>query len=125
MSPNTTPRAARKSSATRDRAPSFTVDASCKDCDHRMSSDQLRIAIVAPYDLSRPGGVNNQIRAQARALRRLGHSARIFGPVSSRLEEAETSRGRFISITMFGPESRLGLDPRGIPAVSRMLREPF
>jgi phosphatidyl-myo-inositol alpha-mannosyltransferase len=90
-----------------------------------MSSDQLRIAIVAPYDLSRPGGVNNQIRAQARALRRLGHVARIYGPASGRLDDGETSLGRSMSITMFGTESGLGLDPRGIPAVARMLREPL
>jgi hypothetical protein len=30
------------------------------------------IGIVAPHDLSEAGGVNNQIRGQARALRRLG-----------------------------------------------------
>jgi len=89
-----------------------------------MSSDQLRIAIVAPYDLSRPGGVNNQIRAQARALRRLGHSVRVFGPASGPLENGEISLGRSVPVTMFGTESGLGVDPRGIPAVRRMLREP-
>ncbi len=90
-----------------------------------MSSDQLRIAVVAPYDLSRPGGVNNQIRAQARALRRLGHSVRVFGPASLPLENGEVSLGRSLSITMFGTESGLGVDPRGIPAVQRMLSEPM
>jgi phosphatidyl-myo-inositol alpha-mannosyltransferase len=90
-----------------------------------MSSDRLRIAIVAPYDLSRPGGVNNQIRAQAAALRLLGHSARVFGPSSSPLPDGEVSLGRSVAITMFGTESGLGLDPRGLAAVGRMLREPI
>jgi phosphatidylinositol alpha-mannosyltransferase len=90
-----------------------------------MSSDQLRIAVVAPYDLSRPGGVNNQIRAQARALRRLGHSVRVFGPASRPLQNGEISLGRSLPVTMFGTESGLGVDPRGVPAVQRMLREPL
>ncbi len=90
-----------------------------------MSSDQLRIAIVAPYDLSRAGGVNNQIRAQADALRRLGHSVRVFGPASRPLENGEVSLGRSTAVTMFGTESGFGIDPRGIPAVGRMLHEPM
>lgn len=90
-----------------------------------MSSDQLRVAIVAPYDLARPGGVNNQIRAHAAALRRLGHSVRVYGPASGPLEDGEIALGRSLPVTFFGTESGLGLDPRGLPAVERMLREPM
>jgi phosphatidylinositol alpha-mannosyltransferase len=89
------------------------------------SGTPLRIAIVAPYDLSRPGGINNQIRAQAAALRRRGHDARVFGPASAALTDREQSLGRTISVSFGGTESGLGLDPRAFAAVGRMLREPF
>src|SRR2546425_423322 len=85
----------------------------------------LRIGLVAPYDLSRPGGVNNQIRAQARALRRLGHDVQIYGPTSARAEDGERSLGRCLSVTLGGTQSGLGVDPRSLTAVGRMLRERF
>src|SRR6266851_9386426 len=49
----------------------------------------LRIAIIAPYDLSADGGINSQIRAQARALRGLGHVVQIAGPASGPLHDGE------------------------------------
>ena len=85
----------------------------------------LRIAIIAPYDLSAPGGINNQIRAQAAALRRRGHVARVCGPASAALSNQEQSLGRTVSVSFGGTESRLGLDPRAYAAVGRILREPF
>jgi phosphatidylinositol alpha-mannosyltransferase len=72
----------------------------------------MRVAIVAPYDLSKPGGVNNQIRAQARALRRLGHEVRVYGPASAPLADGEVSLGRTYAVTFSGTESGLGIDPR-------------
>lgn len=85
----------------------------------------LRVALVAPYDLSAPGGINNQIRAQARALRGLGHDVRIFGPASSPLTDGERPLGRTISVSLGGTESGLGVDPRAFAEVGRMLREGF
>jgi phosphatidyl-myo-inositol alpha-mannosyltransferase len=81
----------------------------------------MRIAIVAPYDLSRPGGINNQIRGQAQALRRLGHDVRVYGPASAPLDDGEGSLGRTVAVTFGGTESGLGLDPRAIVRVGRML----
>jgi phosphatidylinositol alpha-mannosyltransferase len=89
------------------------------------SARSLRIAIVAPYDLSAAGGINNQIRAQARALRRLGHAVDIAGPASGALEAGERSLGRAFSVRLGGTESGLGVDPRAFAAVGRLLREPF
>jgi phosphatidyl-myo-inositol alpha-mannosyltransferase len=89
------------------------------------SQAPLRIAIVAPYDLSAPGGINNQIRAQAAALRRRGHDAQVFGPASSAPTNGERSLGRTVSVSFGGTESGIGLDPRAYAAVGRMLREPF
>jgi phosphatidyl-myo-inositol alpha-mannosyltransferase len=40
----------------------------------------LRIAMVSPYSLSRPGGVQGQVFGLSRALRTLGHQVTIVGP---------------------------------------------
>jgi phosphatidylinositol alpha-mannosyltransferase len=85
----------------------------------------LSVALVAPYDLSVAGGVNNQIRAQASALRGLGHDVRIFGPASGALADGEIALGRTVNVTLGGTEAGLGVDPRAYGAVRRMLREPF
>jgi len=85
----------------------------------------LRVAIVAPYDLSIPGGVNTQIRGQARALRALGHSVEVFGPASGPLADGEHPLGRALLISLGGTESGLGVDPRGFAAVGRLARGPF
>jgi len=85
----------------------------------------LRLAIVAPYDLSIPGGVNTQIRGQARALRQLGHTVDVFGPASGAVARGEHMLGRAVSIRMGGTDSGLGADPRAFRAVGRLARGPF
>ncbi len=40
----------------------------------------VRIAVVCPYSLTIPGGVQGQVLGLARALRTLGHDARVLGP---------------------------------------------
>jgi len=89
------------------------------------AATSLSVALVAPYDLSVAGGVNNQIRAQASALRGLGHDVRVFGPASGALADGELALGRTINVTLGGTESGLGVDPRACGAVRRMLRESF
>src|SRR5579872_7618250 len=85
----------------------------------------MRLAIVAPYDLSAAGGINNQIRSQAAALRELGHDVRIFGPASAPLTDGETALGGTLNVTLGGTESGLGVDPRAFGPVRRMPRERF
>jgi phosphatidyl-myo-inositol alpha-mannosyltransferase len=85
----------------------------------------LRVAIVAPYDLSAAGGINNQIRGQARALRQLGHAVEVFGPASGAIEDGERRLGRTLTVTIGGTESGLGVDPRAFCAVGRMVRRRF
>jgi phosphatidylinositol alpha-mannosyltransferase len=80
----------------------------------------LSIGICAPYDLARAGGVNSHIRAQARALRRLGHTVCVFGASSSRLDEGEVSLGRCLSLVIGGTETGLGIDPRSWHRVARL-----
>jgi phosphatidylinositol alpha-mannosyltransferase len=82
----------------------------------------LRIALFAPYDLARAGGVTNQIRSQARALRQLGHTVHVFGPSSGPVEEGELALCRSVSLTVSGTESGLGLNPFSARAVARALR---
>ncbi|MEN3313829.1 MAG: phosphatidyl-myo-inositol alpha-mannosyltransferase [Acidimicrobiaceae bacterium] len=40
----------------------------------------MRVGLVCPYSLSLPGGVQGQVLGLARALRGLGHEARVLGP---------------------------------------------
>jgi phosphatidyl-myo-inositol alpha-mannosyltransferase len=51
--------------------------------DPRYSGDQkyLRIAILCPYSLSFPGGVQGQVIGLARELRRMGHEAIVLAPL--------------------------------------------
>jgi phosphatidylinositol alpha-mannosyltransferase len=75
--------------------------------------DRLTIALIAPYDLAIPGGVNAQIRAQAHALRRRGHVVRIVGP-SSRAEKTATGEialGGAIPLNVGGTVSGLSFNP--------------
>jgi phosphatidylinositol alpha-mannosyltransferase len=77
--------------------------------------------LFAPYDLARAGGVGNQVRAQARALRQLGHDVRVCGPASAPLGCGETAITGAVTVTFGGTESGLGLDPRGAFRVARLL----
>ena len=86
----------------------------------------MRIGICAPYDLSLDGGVNSHIRAQARALRHLGHRVSVFGAASSRPDEGEIAIAGATGIIVDGTESGVGLDPRAWMRVGRLLdRERF
>jgi phosphatidylinositol alpha-mannosyltransferase len=64
--------------------------------------------------------VNNQIRAQAQALRRLGHDVCVYGPASAQLEAGEISLGRAFTVTFGGTESGLGVDPRALVRIGQM-----
>jgi phosphatidyl-myo-inositol alpha-mannosyltransferase len=88
-------------------------------------ASSLRIAVVSPYDLSAAGGITNQIRAQARALRKMGHAVEIFGAASGAVEPGERRLGRTVRVTFGGTESGLGLDPRGVAAIARAMRRRF
>jgi len=85
-------------------------------------SRALRIGICAPYDLSRAGGVNTVIRAQARALGRLGHDVCVFGATSAPLSDGEVSLGGCLSIVVGDTETGFGVDPRSWWTARRLLR---
>jgi phosphatidylinositol alpha-mannosyltransferase len=81
----------------------------------------VRIGLFAPYDLSRAGGVASHLRAQARALRALGHEVRVYGPASAPLGAAdEVALSGSIVVNFGGTESGLGLNPLSAARVSRL-----
>ena len=52
----------------------------------------MRIALVCPYSLTLPGGVQTQVLGLARALRGLGHEARVLGPCDGPPPEVGVTR---------------------------------
>lgn len=76
--------------------------------------------MFAPYDLATPGGIGSHIRAQARALRSLGHNVRIFGPASAPLPDGEVALSGSVTVRFSGTASGAGLDPFGAARVRRV-----
>jgi phosphatidylinositol alpha-mannosyltransferase len=82
----------------------------------------LRIGVCAPYDLGRDGGVNSHIRAQARALRRIGHDVCVFGASSVPLDGGELAVSACVSLVIGGTETGIGVDPRSWRRVAELFR---
>ncbi len=80
----------------------------------------LRIGICAPYDLARDGGVNSHIRAQASALRQLGHAVRVFGAASGRVPDGEVAVSGCVRLVIGGTDTPIGIDPRAWRRVGRL-----
>ncbi len=89
------------------------------------SPDAVRVALVCPYSLSRPGGVQGQAVGLARALTALGHSATVFAPldgpsdVPGDVEVVPT--GRSVALPANGSRAPVSLSPlaarRGASAI--------
>ena len=54
----------------------------------------MKIAMLSPYSLSRPGGVQGQVFGLSRALRKLGHEVTVIGPQDEGATVADDERGR-------------------------------
>lgn len=77
----------------------------------------MHVALISPYSMSRPGGVQEHTRGLARALVALGHEVTLFGPElrgeQPRLDGVGTvSLGPAIDVPANGSVARLGIDPR-------------
>jgi phosphatidylinositol alpha-mannosyltransferase len=77
----------------------------------------LHVAIVSPYSMSRPGGVQEHARGLSRALVAAGHEVTLLGPElrgpQQRLEGVGTvSLGPAVNVPANGSVARLGFDPR-------------
>jgi phosphatidylinositol alpha-mannosyltransferase len=98
----------------------------------------MHVAIISPYSMSKPGGVQDHTRELARALTRKGNKVTLFGPElrgpQERLDGIGTvSLGRAVSIPANGSIAPLGIDPTMLvrfdlaldPADVIHIHEPF
>jgi phosphatidylinositol alpha-mannosyltransferase len=80
----------------------------------------MRIGLVCPYSLTIPGGVQGQVLALARALRELGHDARVLAPCDGPPPDgAVTPLGNSIPFATNGSVAPLALD---LPCALRTIR---
>lgn len=98
----------------------------------------MHVAIISPYSMSRPGGVQDHARELARALVRTGVEVTLFGPELRGAQPdltgvATVSLGGAVNVPANGSIAPLGIDPRMIvrydlgldPADVLHLHEPF
>lgn len=89
------------------------------------TTTQLRIGLVAPYDLRVPGGVSAHVGELASELRRTGHATTVLAPVSGPEPPPSNDLIRFegvVSVPTNGSVARLALAPRLGNGVSSVLR---
>ncbi len=83
----------------------------------------LRIALVSPYSLSRPGGVQGQVLGLSKALESRGHRATVFAPLDDAADAPEgvdlVTTGHSVSLPANGSVAPVSLS---VAAVSRGLR---
>jgi len=93
----------------------------------RQYGESVRVGIVCPYSLSVPGGVQSQVLAQARALRALGHEARVLAPCDGPPPEPGiTALGRSIPVASNGSRAPLAPDPAcGRRTLAALAQEAF
>lgn len=86
----------------------------------------LRIALVCPYSLSRPGGVQGQVLGMARVLGERGHRATVFAPVDQAAEIPATidlvRTGHSVSLPSNGSRAPVSISPRAVIHGVRALR---
>lgn len=84
----------------------------------------MKIAELCPYSLSIPGGVQGQVIALTRAMRRLGHEVDIIAPCDE-LPSTESVRniGRSIRVPANGSRAPVGISPRALARTASMVRD--
>jgi phosphatidyl-myo-inositol alpha-mannosyltransferase len=84
----------------------------------------LRIAMVSPYSLTIPGGVQHQVLGLARELRRMGHEVRVLGPCDGPPPEAfVTPLGDSVPTAANGSTAPLAPDPSAALRTLRALND--
>jgi phosphatidylinositol alpha-mannosyltransferase len=84
----------------------------------------VRVGLVCPYSLTIPGGVQGQVLGLARALRSLGHEARVLGPCDGPPPDAGvTPLGRSVPTAANGSVAPLAPDPSAQLRTIRALRD--
>jgi phosphatidylinositol alpha-mannosyltransferase len=95
--------------------------------DGRLTSSTVHIALVCPYSLSRPGGVQGQVVGLAQEFAQLGHRVTVFAPLDDPADAPNwldvgvelVTTGRSVSLPANGSEAPVTLS---VPAVARALR---
>ncbi len=86
----------------------------------------LRIGLVCPYSLDRPGGVQNHVLGLAEALRALGHQPAVLAPGDLSAPDPDldfTSAGPALPVPYNGSIARVSFGPVTAGRVRRWLRE--
>ncbi len=86
----------------------------------------MKIAMVTPYDLAVPGGVNTHAQNLADAFRNWGHEVQVIGPASQALPHTPTSLrvlGRARPVRAGGSVARIALSYRLSHSVRTLLRQ--
>jgi phosphatidylinositol alpha-mannosyltransferase len=90
----------------------------------------MRIAMLSPYSLSRPGGVQGQVLGLSRALRALGHEVTVVGPDDPEERDeiegsAEIPGGTFVMGRPTGLRSNGSVAPVTISPMAALRAERF
>ena len=84
----------------------------------------MRIAVVSPYSLTVPGGVQAQVLGLARELRRRGHEARVLGPCDGPPPESFiTPLGDSLPLSANGSVAPIAPDPSAALRTLRVLND--
>lgn len=85
----------------------------------------LRVALVCPYSLSRPGGVQGQVVGLARELGERGHRPTVFAPVDDPRDVPDgvdlVSTGRSLALPANGSQAPVSVSPRAAVGASRTI----
>jgi len=77
----------------------------------------LRVALVCPYSLSRPGGVQGQVIGLARSLEHRGHQVTVFAPLDDQedtpIDVDLVAVGRSVALPSNGSVAPVSISPRG------------
>lgn len=86
----------------------------------------LRVALICPYSLSRPGGVQGQVLGLARSLVGRGHEVTVFAPLDAASDApagiALVPTGHAVSVRANGSVAPVTISPRAVRHAVRALR---
>lgn len=96
--------------------------------DERPTCSTVHIALVCPYSLSRPGGVQGQVAGLARVFADSGHRVTVFAPIDDPADTPDrldvgvelVSTGRSVSLSANGSQAPVSVS---VSAVARALRK--
>jgi len=83
---------------------------------------RLRIALVSPYSVSVPGGVQNQVLGLARKLRAMGHDVAVVAPVDGPVPAGVISVGRSVRLGTNGSNAPVAPQPAAVWRALRAVR---